>query len=91
MKYNALVLFLAIYIILKGCIYLPMSRIFWKCPWSKQQKDKSVKFKAKEIEANVLLLHGDEDKRVPIKHSEIMLQALFDNNKDTSLHRGTLN
>jgi len=57
------------------------------CAYEATQKDRSPVFSAEKIRANVLLLHGDDDKRVPIKHSEIMLTALQKHNRKAQLHR----
>jgi len=57
------------------------------CAYKATQKDRSPVFKAEEINANVLLMHGEDDRRVPIKHSEIMLAALLKYNKQAELHR----
>ncbi|MCO4799710.1 MAG: alpha/beta fold hydrolase [Colwelliaceae bacterium] len=57
------------------------------CAYKATQKDRSAVFKAEEINANVLLMHGEDDRRVPIKHSEIMLTALLKYNKKAQLHR----
>lgn len=57
------------------------------CAYQATQVDRSPVFKAEKINANVLLVHGEEDKRVPIKHSEIMLSALLKNQKNAQLYR----
>jgi dipeptidyl aminopeptidase/acylaminoacyl peptidase len=57
------------------------------CAYQATQEDRSPVFKAENIIANVLLMHGEADRRVPIKHSEIMLTALLKHNKKATLHR----
>lgn len=57
------------------------------CAYKASQKDRSPVYKAEEINADVLLMHGEGDKRVPIKHSEIMLTALLKYKKKAQLHR----
>ncbi|WP_019028064.1 alpha/beta hydrolase family protein [Colwellia piezophila] len=57
------------------------------CAYKASQEDRSPVFKAERINANVLLMHGEDDQRVPIEHSEIMLTALLKFNKKAQLHR----
>jgi dipeptidyl aminopeptidase/acylaminoacyl peptidase len=57
------------------------------CSYKATQKDRSPAFKAEKINADVLLVHGENDTRVPIKHSEIMLSELLKYNKKAQLHR----
>jgi len=57
------------------------------CAYEATQEDRSPVFKADQINANVLLLHGEADQRVPIKHSEIMLAALLKHKKKAQLKR----
>lgn len=57
------------------------------CAYKGSQKDRSPLFKAKDISASVMLLHAENDKRVPIKHSELMLQALLKHGKQATLYR----
>ena len=57
------------------------------CAYAVSQQERSPVFKAKDIGANVLLLHAEGDKRVPILHSERMLEALQKQGKTAQLHR----
>ena len=57
------------------------------CAYQVTQEVRSPVYKASDINANVLLMHAEGDKRVPIKHSEIMLASLLDNKKTAQLHR----
>lgn len=57
------------------------------CAYEASQKDRSPAFKAEQMNANVLLMHGEEDLRVPIKHSELMLAELLKFDKKAELHR----
>ncbi len=57
------------------------------CSSGGTQRERSPLFAAPNIAASVLLLHGDADTRVPIRHSELMLQALLDAGKNASLHK----
>ena len=51
------------------------------CAEGATQRDRSPCYFASEIEAPVLLMHGDRDTQVPISQSEVMLKALRDNGK----------
>ncbi len=56
------------------------------CAYEVSQEARSPLYRANDISANVLLLHGDNDKRVPIKHSQLMFDALVKAGKQASLH-----
>ena len=55
------------------------------CAEGGSQRDRSPRYVASEIDAPVLLMHGDKDTRVPIVHSEVMLKALRENGKEVEL------
>jgi dipeptidyl aminopeptidase/acylaminoacyl peptidase len=57
------------------------------CAQGVTQRQRSPLYVAGDIEAPVLLMHGDKDERVPILHSELMLKALLENGKDATLFR----
>ncbi len=57
------------------------------CAYEASQADRSPAMHVDKIAAQVLLLHAENDKRVPIKHSELMLEALLSHDKKAQLHR----
>jgi len=57
------------------------------CAEGVSQAERSPLFAAEEIDAAVLLMHGDRDTRVPIAQSELMLEALLAAGKDAALYR----
>ena len=55
------------------------------CSEPGSKRERSPRFFASDIDAAVLLMHGDNDTQVPYEHSEVMFRALRDSGKTAEL------
>lgn len=62
-----------------------LNYIHGTCSDPGSKRDRSPRYVASEIDASVLLMHGDHDTQVPIVHSEVMYRALRDSGKEVEM------
>ena len=55
------------------------------CSEPGSKRARSPLYSAPEIDANILLMHGDSDTQVPIEHSEVMYRALRNHDKKVEM------